>query len=234
MVDCIWMRPREDSLFVEPLNKVGSWFVAEDDKTFSQIAEQMAAKQGHFMRSEYYAALTRALQYVTDYSLVIDAGGHIGTWAMEMAKTFRVVHSFEPIEENYKYHIANCLELSNVVLHKVGLSDELGSFGYVKGENTGAGYLQGEGDIKVITIDSLELPSCGFLKADVEGFESRVLKGAEETIKAYNPVILIEEKGLGSKNHSLKDAEASDFLASLGYEKKVNLQRDSVYIKRGK
>ena len=45
---------------------------------------------------------------------------------------------------------------------------------------------------KMITLDSLKLERLDFMKVDVEGYELNVLKGGEETIKRYRPVIWCE------------------------------------------
>ncbi len=44
----------------------------------------------------------------------------------------------------------------------------------------------------LITIDSLELPNLRLLKADVEGMEPAVLRGARKTIDKFHPVIWTE------------------------------------------
>jgi hypothetical protein len=44
----------------------------------------------------------------------------------------------------------------------------------------------------VITIDSMDLPGCDFLKLDIEGYECQALRGAIDTIKKYRPWIWIE------------------------------------------
>ena len=45
---------------------------------------------------------------------------------------------------------------------------------------------------KMITVDSLKLPSVDVIKVDVEGAEPLVFYGARETIKKYKPIILFE------------------------------------------
>ncbi|AXQ69799.1 methyltransferase [Caulobacter phage CcrSC] len=43
------------------------------------------------------------------------------------------------------------------------------------------------------TLDSFGLEDVDYLKIDVEGFELRVLRGAEATIERFRPVIVIEQ-----------------------------------------
>ena len=61
--------------------------------------------------------------------------------------------------------------------------------GYNKG---GLGIGQGGEKIKIITLESLNLPGLDFLKIDVEGAEGLVIQGGAETIKKYKPVIFFE------------------------------------------
>ena len=47
-------------------------------------------------------------------------------------------------------------------------------------------------EIQTITIDSLNLDRCDFMKIDVEMCEWVVLEGSEETITKYRPIIFVE------------------------------------------
>ena len=47
-------------------------------------------------------------------------------------------------------------------------------------------------ETKAITIDSLKLKSCDFIKIDVEKCEWVVLEGAEDTIEKYRPILFVE------------------------------------------
>ncbi len=44
----------------------------------------------------------------------------------------------------------------------------------------------------MMTIDSLQLPSCKLIKVDVEGMEAEVLKGAFNTISKFRPILWVE------------------------------------------
>src|SRR5581483_2102206 len=45
---------------------------------------------------------------------------------------------------------------------------------------------------KMTTVDSLNLQSLRLLKADVEGMEVEVLKGAKQTIEKFRPILYVE------------------------------------------
>ena len=47
-------------------------------------------------------------------------------------------------------------------------------------------------EVEVITIDSLKLSACDFIKVDVEGMELPVLQGAAENLRKYRPILYVE------------------------------------------
>jgi FkbM family methyltransferase len=94
--------------------------------------------------------------------------------------------------------------MSNSVLDgdNVGKNIEYGT-----GKRFNLGGLQignGGEEIETITIDSLNLESCDYIKIDVEGFEPLVLIGAENTIKKFKPTILFES------NHKVISKEMTE------------------------
>jgi FkbM family methyltransferase len=66
-------------------------------------------------------------------------------------------------------------------------------------------------DVRMISLDSLELKRCDFIKIDVEGMEISVLDGAAGTIDRYRPIILAET--IKSNKENLRSK-----LQALGYE----------------
>jgi hypothetical protein len=66
--------------------------------------------------------------------------------------------------------------------------------------------------VEVMTLDSLQLPSCRLIKIDVEGMELNVLQGAVELIDKYKPCLYVE-------NDRAQNAPAlTKFIDSLGYQ----------------
>jgi FkbM family methyltransferase len=66
--------------------------------------------------------------------------------------------------------------------------------------------------VKMITIDSLNLQHCHFIKIDVEGMEIEVLKGAKETINRCKPFLYIED------DREDRSQELYDFIKELDYK----------------
>lgn len=47
-------------------------------------------------------------------------------------------------------------------------------------------------DVPLYKVDSLDLPRCDFIKADVEGMEKEVIEGASDTIARFRPTLYVE------------------------------------------
>uniref|UniRef100_A0A0G4I8E4 Methyltransferase FkbM domain-containing protein n=1 Tax=Chromera velia CCMP2878 TaxID=1169474 RepID=A0A0G4I8E4_9ALVE len=48
--------------------------------------------------------------------------------------------------------------------------------------------------VEVVTLDSLDLPRLDVLKMDTEGYEWKVMKGGEQTIRKHKPIVIAEIK----------------------------------------
>jgi FkbM family methyltransferase len=62
---------------------------------------------------------------------------------------------------------------------------------------------EGEEDVEIITIDSLNLPKLDLIKLDVQGFELETIKGGEKTIKHNHPLMFIENYLDGEKDQQV-------------------------------
>ena len=142
-------------------------------------------------------------QYVKPGTTVIDAGAHIGTHTLTMARaagrTGRVF-AFEPQKKIYRELVRN-LELNgarNVRPLRFALGDRHGVIEMSKavaGNEGGTGVGPGGDKAELRTIDSFGFRNVSFIKIDVEGFEDPVLDGAAQTIRTQRPVLLVEIQG---------------------------------------
>lgn len=133
--------------------------------------------------------LSKLKQYLR--GTVLDIGANIGTHT-HFYSQHAEVHAFEPNPIAYECLAHNC---PNVNLYNVAVGAEPGFVSLVPDHsNPGATYTTStkSKEIPVITIDSLHLEACNFIKIDVEGDEIEVLLGARSTIAQFRPVMCIE------------------------------------------
>jgi len=151
-------------------------------------------------------------RYINKNSVVLEGGCHIGTHSIKLSMLAKQVHCFEPLRESNtllrkNIHRNNC---NNIVVYNEALSDIEGTsnFAWMLISNVGAaglndnpmgihntGILTNEAEmyeVKTITIDSLNLDKLDFIKLDVEGYETKVIEGAINTIKKCRPIITLE------------------------------------------
>lgn len=121
--------------------------------------------------------------YIHPGDVVLDVGASWGLYAITAAVLGATVHAFEPDYRIFADLKANVEinGLKNVILHPEGLSDTDHYMDWDEIKN-----------MHLVTLDSLHLEHCDFIKIDVEGQEFEVLKGAQETIRKFAPKILLE------------------------------------------
>ncbi|MFQ5734349.1 MAG: FkbM family methyltransferase [Planctomycetaceae bacterium] len=158
------------------------------------------------MYGEYSAVETTAFdQVVGENQIVVDAGANIGVHTLFLARKVgpagRVL-AFEPQRLMFQTLCGNLAlnSITNTYCWNMALGETPGetvvpcldptvphNFG---GVSLDAG---GEGEpVAVTTIDNFHLPRCDFIKIDVEGMEEQVLRGAEQTIRRFKPILYLE------------------------------------------
>lgn len=156
---------------------------------------------------------------------VIEAGANLGAHTLALGAAVGRggrVHAFEPqkfINELLAWNVeANGLD--QITVHRAAVGSEpgellvpdvdysrLGNFGGISlGRSSG-----GSDSVPVVTIDSMGLSQLRLLKADVEGMELEVLRGAVATIRRCRPILYLE--------NDQKDRSAAlfEFVYSMGY-----------------
>jgi len=148
------------------------------------------------------------IKHIRPGSVTYDVGANYGIHTLLMARLVGRdghVYAFEPVPE-----IFSCLKenitmngFSNVTWLEFAADSQIRNHPFFRGHHAGAGALAGEGDVvgkglivKTITLDAFvfERNNCppDFIKIDVEGAESRVLRGAERILKTLQPVLLVD------------------------------------------
>jgi FkbM family methyltransferase len=160
------------------------------------------------------------LSLVKEGDVVIDVGANIGMLTIPLARKVGVigaVHAFEPQHKMYWLLHENVLSFNNVFAYPFALGASRGraaipDIDYDKQDNFGGVSLVVGDQIDVGTLDELELLRCNLIKIDVEGMEYDVLKGAENTIKKFKPLLYVEN------DRREKSAALIAAIHELGYE----------------
>ena len=190
----------------------------EDDAYFTKWVKETGRLDHH------QGFLTALKPYIT--GTVLDIGANIGTHTFYYTKYASRVLAFEPNPIAYE-----CLEynmrLTNAKLHNVAVSDHFGHIDIIpQGDNYGAVYTVPGTKIPTITIDSLALEQCNFMKIDVEGDELAVLLGAKETILKHKPVMCVEVNEHTLVRRGIDGNYLISFIEKLGYTTAVRKPED--------
>ena len=164
---------------------------------------------------EYSESEVNALRiFLREGHTVIDVGANIGDLTLPMSQMVGPggrVFAFESHSGTYQILNANMAlnEVTNVkainafVAHspEVSMAGPWGEFGFVSEKWRAS----------VMSIDSLGLDQCALIKVDVDGAEYEVLRSAEATIKAHQPVLYFEN------DDQAKSPQLLDYAMNLGY-----------------
>lgn len=143
------------------------------------------------------------LKHAKPGSTAIDAGAHIGTHSLTLARAVGPegrVYAFEPQRKIYRELTWNLKlnRLTNVVPLRFALGDKPGVVRMDKavGGNEGATQVGAGGDrAELRALDEFPFRNLSFIKIDVEHYEDHLLDGARKTIARHRPAILIEIQG---------------------------------------
>lgn len=126
--------------------------------------------------------------------IAVQAGGHCGLWARQLAKTFALVHTFEPVPEMFECLKRNTCYVQNILLHPnaIGAEQSMVQIAPRAGGKSKVLGSTSSSDIEQVTIDSLNLPRCDLIYLDIERYELEALAGAKETIAHFRPVLAVE------------------------------------------
>jgi FkbM family methyltransferase len=146
-------------------------------------------------------------KHVVPGTTVLDVGAHIGSLTVPLAGIVGPkgrVYAFEPQKKVFRelFYNVKLNELVNVTPLRFAVSSEPGIIemnpvprgpgGPMRGPDGKVAIGKGGDPVEARTIDSFGFSNVSVIKIDVEGHEAQVLKGAEETIKDFHPVILVE------------------------------------------
>lgn len=156
--------------------------------------------------------------WITDWSVAVDGGAHVGGWSAVMANWFRTVFAFEPAQDTFLKLRSNMHVFPNVRPHQLALMDKRQTVEITWTTQSTARQVNPKdgADILAVPLDEFDLPSCGLIKLDLEGCEIFALKGATKTIKRHKPFLIVEMAGHW-KRFEVKERDILDWIKTRGY-----------------
>ncbi|NML37262.1 FkbM family methyltransferase [Chitinophaga sp. G-6-1-13] len=138
---------------------------------------------------------------IKDGDVVIDAGAWVGDFSSLAAFYGAKVYAFEPEVSNFRQlkKTSRLMGHDRIIPVQQGLSDKAGTAGmtlYDIGNSaayriTGNGEREQKDEVSLTTLDDFVgthgLSKIDFIKADIEGYERNLLKGARETLRTFAP-----------------------------------------------
>ncbi|ERT08032.1 methyltransferase, FkbM family domain protein [Lyngbya aestuarii BL J] len=166
--------------------------------------------------------------------LSLDVGANRGMYTLYLQSLSQEVICFEP-NPNLSHYLEQLFTKQNVSVINCGLGDchtqmelnipyvgnrELHGWGSLRKDFQNSTWKEQEiTDIKTFNIeinklDDFQFKNVGFIKIDVEGFESQVIQGAMQTLKTNKPNLIIE---IEQRHNEIQIEEIFQKILQLGY-----------------
>jgi FkbM family methyltransferase len=163
------------------------------------------------------------------FNTVLDIGAWCGTWSAEFAPYCKKIYAIEPDRTHVECLLKNLSSFDNIELLDYAMGDTETSVSLTDDDFTQARRIYSIGDILMKTVDSFKFEDVDLIKIDVEGFEMNVLRGAKDTLKDCN--FLMIELNNNSKKYNSSNAEIEKHLQELGFTTLIDKWPDKVFIR---
>lgn len=170
--------------------------------------------------------------------VAVQAGGNLGLFPKRLAEEFKQVYTFEPDKALFAFLEHNAPEPNIIPINSaLGCSREPVRMeccrrdGSGRPVHEGLTHVAGDGDIPQVLLDDLKLSDCDLIYLDIEGYELNALKGAEETITKYRPVLVVEINGNG-RHYGSDKQELRAWLKDRMYKRASRVHGDDIYMPR--
>lgn len=211
------------------MKQVKGWWLPDTDTDFDRWI-----LDGNYQKEHRDGILSFLKKQGCEFNNCLDIGAHVGFWLKDLQDAFTMVYAFEPISD-----VRECLkknvEKDNYLLFDFGLGDknEKVMVNYIP-EETGNTYVsdQGNREIEIRRLDEIKLPKIDYIKIDAEGYEIKVLQGAEGLITRDEPYIHVEVKDKILERHGLTAADIDKYFEEIDYKKVYRIKSEIVYAKK--
>lgn len=171
------------------MKEVQGWWLPDQESHITTYFD--AIKQPQYQPIHQQAVVKHCKQFRT----AVDIGAHVGLWARGLTEKFDKVICFEPCDEFADILPHNAPKVHTIHRCALGKTDTHVTMN-IAPDNTGSTHVARgqEGKTPMFPLDHFQLTDIDLIKIDVEGYELDVIKGAVETLKNNDPVLIVEQK----------------------------------------
>ena len=159
---------------------------------------------------EHHCKITweESVPFIKNKRNAVDIGCRDGEYTRYLCRDFQHVFCFD-YRRRKLFH--KNVDLDKITHFKCALGEENKIIEVSGGGSITTGKIPKEKwyEEEIFTLDQFELPDIDYIKIDVDGFELRVLQGAQSTIEKYSPILVLEQED--GEDSSIK------FCQQLGY-----------------
>lgn len=199
------------------MKEVHGWYLPDDDVHFTQYLEGLkkASEPVEYQRAQRETAL----KYCDQFRNAIDIGAHVGLWTLPLTARFSHVIAFEP-HAPFVEILRKQAPMAKTYEFALGCSSNMKKMS-INSDNSGIAYIDDLGTqsgIAMTMLDSYGLSNVDFIKIDCEGYELPILKGANETLRNNDAVIIVEQKPHKTDQYTWGQYAAVEYLMDVhGY-----------------
>lgn len=204
------------------------WFFPDFETHFPRMLQKSVDKG---LAPEYQVAVRRrSIELCERRGVALDIGANVGLWSRDLADNFQRVIAYEPVAV-FRECLARNVNRPNLEISELALGDRdtQGTMIITEG-NSGHSHLDpatmGQGDVRVVRLDGLNMPEVDYIKVDCEGYEYRVLQGAEQTVRRCQPIVVIEQKPHAAYSKDYGQFAAVGLLESWGMRRLDQVRDD--------
>ena len=202
-----------------------------------KILHSLLFAKRHIFKEVHVKEIDIFKKYIANDAVCIDVGAHGGSWSIPLSKicvhgnifAFEALPYYADVLKKTLFLLRrNNVEVINKAVMEVSRDIDL-KYKNSKGKSlTGLTHISPNGKdsgtvrVEGTTLDTFikdrDIRRIDFLKIDVEGFELFVLKGAENSILKYKPLIYCEIMEKWTSRYGYKPHDIFNYLNSHGYK----------------
>lgn len=164
--------------------------------------------------------------------VAVQAGGNLGVFPARLAQKFKAVYTFEPDAKLFPLMTANA-PAENIIRFQAALGAKPGFVNTKRQTETrthaGVTHISGAGIIPTMRIDDLGFQALDLLYLDIEGFEFFALQGAQETIRKFKPIVVLEVNSC-AKRYGIEGGDLAALMRTLGYRYSETRRSDEIFL----